>query len=64
MTEEELARGLLYPDISRLREVTAHCAAAVAEQAFAEELATLDRPASMLDAAHAAMWTPDYPNFV
>jgi malic enzyme len=64
VTEEELARGLLYPDISRLREVTAHCAAAVAEQAFAEELATLDRPASMLDAAHAAMWTPDYPNFV
>ena len=64
ITEAELARGLLYPDVSRLREVTAHCAAAVAEQAFAEGLAGNKKPESMLDAAFAAMWTPDYPEFV
>jgi malic enzyme len=64
ITEAELARGLLYPDVSRLRDVTAHCAAAVAEQAFAEGLASNKKPESMLDAAFAAMWTPDYPEFV
>jgi malate dehydrogenase (oxaloacetate-decarboxylating) len=64
ITEAELARGLLYPDVSRLREVTAHCAVAVAEQAYAEGLASKDKPDSMLDAAIAAMWTPDYPEFV
>ncbi len=64
VTEDELSRGLLYPDISRLREVTAVCAAAVAEQAFTEGLATREKPDSMLDAAQAAMWTPEYPVFV
>lgn len=64
ITEAELARGLLYPDVSRLREVTAHCAVAVAQQAFEEGLATREKPESMLDAAYAAMWTADYPEFV
>jgi len=64
VSEAELSRGLLYPDISRLREVTAQCAAAVAEQAFAEGVATEKRPDSMLEAARDAMWTPDYPEFV
>ena len=44
--------------------VTAHFAAAVAEQAFAEGLSSNKKPESMLDAAFAAMWTPDYPEFV
>ena len=64
VSEEELSRGLLYPDISRLREVTAHCAAAVAEQAFEEGLGTRERPSSLLEAAREAMWTPEYPTFV
>jgi malate dehydrogenase (oxaloacetate-decarboxylating) len=64
VTDDELQRGLLYPDISRLREVTAHCAAAVADEAFASGLATVDKPESTHAAALAAMWTPDYPTFV
>lgn len=64
VTEEELKRGLLYPDISRLREVTAVSAAAVAEQAFREGLATHEQPDSILEATKAAMWTPEYPTFV
>jgi malate dehydrogenase (oxaloacetate-decarboxylating)(NADP+) len=62
--EEDLARGLLYPDIARLREITALGAAAVCEQAHREGLATRERPADFLAAAKAAMWTPDYPTFV
>lgn len=64
VTEDELSRGLLYPDISRLREVTARCAAAVAQQAFDDGLTTLKQPQSLLNAALEAMWTPEYPEFV
>jgi len=64
VTNDELERGLLYPDISRLREITAHGAAAVAAQAHREGLATVPAPADFLAAAQDAMWTPDYPRFV
>jgi malate dehydrogenase (oxaloacetate-decarboxylating) len=60
----DLARGLLFPDIQRLREITAVCAAAVCEQAYREGLATRAAPGDFLAAARAAMWTPDYPTFL
>jgi malic enzyme len=64
VSEADLARGLLYPDIRRLREITALGAAAVCEQAHREGLATIAAPADFLAAALEAMWTPDYPTFV
>lgn len=64
VTDAELARGQLYPDIGRLREITAVGAAAVCEQAYREDLATHPAPADFVAAAKAAMWTPDYPAFV
>ena len=64
VSEADLARGLLYPDIRRLREITALGAAAVCEQAHREGLATIAPPADFHAAAHEAMWTPDYPTFV
>ena len=64
ITEDELARGLLYPDVSRLREISAVSAAAVCEEAYARGLARAERPADFLAAARAAMWNPDYPDFV
>lgn len=64
ITEDELARGLLYPDVSRLREISAAGAAAVCEEAYAGGLARAERPADFAAAARDAMWTPDYPSFV
>jgi malate dehydrogenase (oxaloacetate-decarboxylating) len=64
ITEEELAAESLYPDIRRLRDITATCAAAVCEQAYAEGLATAEQPADFLAAAREAMWWPDYPEFI
>ncbi|HEX7035667.1 MAG TPA: NAD-dependent malic enzyme [Pseudomonadales bacterium] len=64
ITEQELEQGLLYPDVRRLREITAVSAAAVAAEAFESGLATADRPGDLLAAAQQAMWTPDYPTFV
>ncbi len=64
VTDEELSRGLLYPDVSRLRDITAASAAAVCAEAFERGLARNDPPASFDVAARDAMWTPDYPTFV
>lgn len=64
ITDDELARGLLYPDVSRLREISAVSAAAVCEEAFARGLGHAERPADFAAAARDAMWTPDYPTFV
>lgn len=64
VTEQELERGLLYPDISRLRAITAHCAACVCATAFEEGTATA-APFDDIEAAVAeAMWSPDYPIFL
>ncbi len=64
VSDAELGRGLLYPNVSRLRDVTAHCAAAVTDAAFASGLATAPQPESSLEAARNAMWTPAYPTYV
>lgn len=64
ITDEELARGLLYPAVTRLREITAHAAAAVCRQAVEQGLARTEPPADYLAAARDAMWSPEYPSFV
>ncbi len=63
ITEDELARGLLYPSIDRLRETTVLCAAAVCRQAFADGVATAAPMEDPEAEARAAMWWPDYPEF-
>ena len=64
ITEDELSRGLLYPDVSRLRETTAAGAAAVCEAAYIAGVATVERPEDISAAARDAMWWPDYPTFI
>jgi malate dehydrogenase (oxaloacetate-decarboxylating) len=64
VTDAELERGLLYPDVGRLREITAASAAAVCAEAFERGLARAERPDDLEAAARAAMWSPDYPSFI
>ncbi len=64
VTDEELSRGLLYPDVCRLRDITAISAAAVCAEAFEGGLARTEAPDSFQAAARDAMWTPDYPTFL
>lgn len=65
VTDAELEIGLLYPDVSRLRDITAVGAGAVCAQAFEEGLARAGAcPADPVAAARDAMWEPDYPAFV
>jgi malate dehydrogenase (oxaloacetate-decarboxylating)(NADP+) len=60
----DLESGRVYPPLSRIREVSAHIAAAVAEVAFAEGLAGIDRPDDLPALVRERMWTPDYPSYL
>ncbi len=61
VTDEELADGMLYPDISRLRLVTRNVAHAVAEKAIEAGLtnASIDAVDAHLE---TDMWEPAYPD--
>jgi malate dehydrogenase (oxaloacetate-decarboxylating) len=64
VTDAELECGLLYPEVARLREITAVSAAAVCGEAFERGVARAERPDDLEAAARSAMWTPDYPTFI
>jgi malate dehydrogenase (oxaloacetate-decarboxylating)(NADP+) len=55
--------GRIYPSLTRIREVSAHIGAAVAEVAFKDGLAGVARPADPLAMVQAAMWQPIYPEY-
>ena len=59
-TPADLAEGRILPALSRIREVSAHIAVAVAEVAYAEGLAEVDRPDDLLTAVEQAMYWPYY----
>ena len=61
VTDEELDKGLLFPDVTRLRDVTVHAAEAVAARAAEDGVAS--QSASRAD-VEAAMWWPEYPEYV
>ena len=56
----DLEMGRIYPSLTRIREVSAHIGAAVAEVAFRDGLAGVARPPDMLSMVQAAMWQPVY----
>lgn len=75
---EEIEAGNLYPNLARIREVSAQVAAAVVRQALEENLvrepkvldlaASADKSsdtydAALLDFVKARMWDPNQPNF-
>jgi malate dehydrogenase (oxaloacetate-decarboxylating)(NADP+) len=56
----DLELGRIYPSLTRIREVSAHIGAAVAEVAFRDGLAGVERPPDLLAMVKAAMWEPIY----
>lgn len=60
LTEEELAAGLLYPDVGRLRDVTAQVAAGVLDAALSDGSATIEAPADVHAFVREHMWSPSY----
>ncbi|MBG84607.1 MAG: NAD-dependent malic enzyme [Phycisphaerae bacterium] len=60
LTDEELNSGLLYPPRDRIREVSAHVAAKVAENIFDENLASVDRPSDVSAFIKEHTYVPSY----
>jgi malate dehydrogenase (oxaloacetate-decarboxylating)(NADP+) len=64
VTEADLAQGSLYPALQRIREVSANIAVAVAETAYARDLAGKPRPADVRADVLAQMYDPRYRSYV
>ncbi|MEZ4868213.1 MAG: NAD-dependent malic enzyme [Caldilineaceae bacterium] len=64
VTEADLALGRIYPPLSRIRAVSAHIAKAVAEVAYARQLAHAPHPADLLAYIESVMFQPDYVDYV
>ncbi len=60
VSEEELDQGMLYPNIERLREVSANVAREVANQAVTDGITNMD-PAQIDSTLARSMWEPTYP---
>ena len=63
VTEADLAQGSLYPELPRIREVSAHIAAAVADVAYQRGVATGAPPKDLLAYVKSQMYEPRYANY-
>ncbi len=64
VTDEELAAGLLYPAVGRLREVTHRVAVVVLEQTAREGHGRAPERRTAAEKVTDAMWTAEYPELV
>ena len=64
VTEDDLAQGRIYPSLTRIREVSAVIATAVAEVAFKRSLTKMTRPADLSAHIKAQMYDPTYKEYV
>ncbi len=64
VTEDDLAMGRVYPDLQRIREVSAQIAVAVAEVVFARQLTRMRPPSDIAAHVLAQMYQPVYEEYV
>jgi malate dehydrogenase (oxaloacetate-decarboxylating)(NADP+) len=64
VSESDLQQGSLYPALQRIREVSAHIAASVAEVAYSRELARGDMPIDLLAHVKSQMYDPAYYSYI
>ncbi|GLT89280.1 hypothetical protein SLE2022_072690 [Rubroshorea leprosula] len=77
MTEEEVLQGMIYPPISKIRDITKEVAAAVVKEAVEEDLAEgyrdvdarelkklSENQEELLNYVQINMWVPEYPTLV
>jgi malate dehydrogenase (oxaloacetate-decarboxylating)(NADP+) len=60
VTESDLAQGSLYPALERIREVSAHIAAGLAQTAYKRSVAAAKQPSDLLVHVKASMYDPHY----
>jgi malate dehydrogenase (oxaloacetate-decarboxylating)(NADP+) len=64
VSEEDLAKGCIYPPLAKIREVSADIAAVVAEVAYKRDLATEPRPGDLLAQVKSQQYQPYYQSYV
>ena len=64
VTESDLEQGSLYPALPRIREVSAHIATAVAENAYTSGLAGKPKPQDVMADVQSQMYDPRYKSYV
>ena len=64
VSEADLAQGSLYPPLASIREVSAHIAAAVADVAYREGIATVPERSDPLGFIRESMYQPRYTDYM
>lgn len=64
VTADDLAVGRVFPALSRIREVSLHIAAAVADVAYARGLTQAAKPTDLVAHIRSLMYEPEYPRYV
>ncbi len=64
VTEEELALGTVYPDLRKIRKISATIATAVCRMAFNEGLARIEEPKDIKTFVKENMFQPIYPRYI
>jgi malate dehydrogenase (oxaloacetate-decarboxylating)(NADP+) len=64
VSEDDLAQGRIFPSLTRIREVSAVIATAVAEVAFKRSLTKMNRPSDLSAHIKAQMYDPTYKEYV
>jgi malate dehydrogenase (oxaloacetate-decarboxylating)(NADP+) len=62
--DSDLAQGRVYPALSRIRDVSAVIAAAVAELAYRRDLARTPRPEALDAHVRSLVFDPSYESYV
>ena len=63
-TERCLEEGCVYPALTSIRTVSARIGTAVAEEAYASGLATLERPHDLEVHVTSLIWDPAYESYI
>jgi malate dehydrogenase (oxaloacetate-decarboxylating)(NADP+) len=58
--EEDISKGILYPPLTSIRDVSTEIAIAVAEEAYSSGLARTDRPSDLKAVITALQYDPAY----
>jgi malate dehydrogenase (oxaloacetate-decarboxylating)(NADP+) len=64
LTEADLTTGRIFPELQRIREVSAAIAVAVAKVAYERGLAAAPMPADLPARVRAEMFDPHYPSYI
>jgi malate dehydrogenase (oxaloacetate-decarboxylating)(NADP+) len=64
VTTSDLDQGSLYPPLQSIRSASLCVAVAVAEVAFRDGLAAVDRPGDLAEFIRVQMYQPEYPSYV